>query len=312
MEVRTIITEALSRANIVPRRQPAPGDLVQTAFMLLQGIISQYNKDNYLSFTQATLDLPAKRYIHIYDEIDTLGGENNMYFDDADQLSAYELTEEDYDNNVWAMINDGQHLNVIYTVLSISTPSGPVYQWQPHVQDGFNPRYQQMRRYCESYHIQVPNVVKLNSLYINRGEVYGLLKLNFVPYAEFDAYINNDLYWTWNDGAEGEWMIEIKPILASQALKLRMAYNKGYKIDLDSDIRIPDNYIELLIVSLTQKLATKFPRLDDAQMLRLENDVKNMLANVRTPKADAKMVLRDNHYDRGMTAQDVLCGRMFL
>lgn len=311
MEVRTIITEALSRANIVPRRQPAPGDLVMTAFQLLQGIVSQYNKDNYLSFTQSSLDLPAKRYIHIYGDIDTLGGENNMYFDDADQLSAYELTEEEYNNNVWAMINDGQHLNVIYTVLRIGTPSGPIYQWQPHVQDGYNPRYQEMKRYCECYHVNVPNVVKLNSLMVNRGDVYGMLQLHFAPYSEFDAYVNSDLYWTWNDYAEGEWLIEVKPLVASQSNKLRLHYNKGFNIDLDSDIRIPDNYLELLIVSLTHKLAVKFPRLDDAQMLRLENEVKNMLSNVRTPKADAKMVVRENHWDRGYTATDVLQGRMF-
>lgn len=311
MEVRTIITEALSRANIVPRRQPAPGDLVMTAFKLLQGIVSQYNKDNYLSFTQASLDLPSRRYIHIYGDLDTLGGEHNMYFDDADQLSAYELTEEDDENNVWAMINDGQHLNVIYTVLRIGTPSGPVYQWQPHVQDGFNPRYQEMKRYCECYHVNVPNVVKLNSLMVNRGDIYGMLQLNFAPYSEFDAYVNSDLYWTWNDYAEGEWLVEVKPLVASQSNKLRLHYNKGFNIDLDSDIRIPDNYLELLIVSLTHKLAVKFPRLDDAQMIRLENDVKTMLSNVKTPKADAKMVVRENHWDRGYTATDVLQGRMF-
>ena len=187
MEVRTIITEALSRANIVPRRQPAPGDLVMTAFKLLQGIVSQYNKDNYLSFTQASLDLPSKRYIHIYGDVETLGGENNMYFDDADQLSAYELTEEDAERNVWAMINDDHHLNVIYNVIRIGTPSGPIYQWQPHVQDGYNPRYQEMKRYCECYHVQVPNVSKLNSIMVNRGDVYGLLQLNFAPYSEFDG-----------------------------------------------------------------------------------------------------------------------------
>jgi hypothetical protein len=64
-------------------------------------------------------------------------------------------------------------------------------------------------------------------------------------------------------------------------------------------------------VSLTHKLAVKFPRLDDAQMIRLENEVKNMLSNVRTPKADAKMVVRENHWDRGYNATDVLQGRMF-
>jgi hypothetical protein len=282
-----------------------------TACNLLQGIISTYNKDSFLSFTQASLDLPSRRYIHIYGEENTLGGEHNMYFDDADQLSTYELTEEDYDNNVWAMINDGQHLNVIYTVLSIGTPSGTIYQWQPHIQDGFNPRYQEMKRYCECYHVHVPDVMKLNSLMVNRGDVYGMLQLNFAPYSEFDAYVNSDLYWTWNDYAEGEWLIEVKPLVASQSNKLRLRYNKGFHIDLNSDIRIPDNYLELLIVSLTHKLAVKFPRLDDAQMIRLENEVKNMLSNVRTPKADAKMVVRENHWDRGYNATDVLQGRMF-
>ena len=311
MEVRTIITEALSRANIVPRRQPAPGDLVMTAFQLLQGLVSQYNKDNYLSFTQSSLDLPSKRYIHIYGDLNTLGGEHNMYFDTEAQLTAYEPTEEDYDNNVWAMVNDGQHLNTIYSILCIETPGDPVYQWQPHVQDGFNPRYQEMKRYCECYHVHVPNVVKLNSLMVNRGDVYGMLQLNFAPYSEFDAYVNSDLYWTWNDYAEGEWLVVVKPLVASQSNKLRLHYNKGFQIDLNSDIRIPDNYLELLIVSLTHKLAVKFPRLDDAQMLRLETEVTNMLSNVRTPKADAKMVVRENHWDRGYTATDVLQGRMF-
>ena len=81
MEVRSIITEALSRSNVVPRRQPAPGDLVQSAYQLLKGLVSQYNNDNYLSFTQRQIDVPAKRYIHIYDEEDTLKGEHNLYFD---------------------------------------------------------------------------------------------------------------------------------------------------------------------------------------------------------------------------------------
>mgnify|MGYP007022101379 CR=1 FL=1 len=309
MEVRTIITEALSRANIVPRRQPAPGDLVMTAFQLLQGLISQYNKDNYLSFTQASLDLPSKRYIHIYDDTDTMLDANNRVFQNMTQLSENPPTSVDYADGALAYVADGAHENMVFYVTS---PVQGVYIWVPSAPtQEFDPRYQQMKRYCECYHVHVHNVVKLNSLMVNRGDVYGMLQLNFAPYSEFDAYVNSDLYWTWNDYAEGEWLVVVKPLVASQSNKLRLHYNKGFQIDLNSDVRIPDNYLELLIVSLTHKLAVKFPRLDDAQMIRLENEVKNMLSNVRTPKADAKMVVRENHWDRGYNATDVLQGRMF-
>lgn len=311
MEVRTIITEALSRSNLVPRRQAAPGYQVEDAFKLLQGICSKYNNDNYLAFTQSTLDLPARRVIHIYDEIDSLKGENNLYFDSDTELQGYELTQEDADNNVWAFLNDGQHDTVVYSVITISTPVGPQYSWLPHPNQEYNARYQDMLKYAKAYHIQVPNVSKLNTLNVNRGSTYGMLKLNFLPRGEFDSYVANELYWTYTEGAEGEWLIEIKPYVATAGVKLRLEYNKGFKIDLDTDLRIPDAYLELLTVALTHKLAIKYPRLDADHMNRLEKEVATMLDNVRTPKADTKSVKRENDYTGGYSANDVMVGRMF-
>lgn len=311
MDVRTIIVESLSRANIVPRRQAAPGYLVEDGLKLLQGIISKYNNDNYLAFTQASLDLPPERYIHIYGEEDTFKGENEMYFDTADELSAYEPTVEDYDNNVLAMITDGQHDNVIYSVIAIGTPGGTIYQWQPHPNQEYNASFQHMSLYAKCYHIHVPNVNKLNTLNVNRGETYGMLKLHFIPHAEFDSYVDNDLYWTFSPLSEGEWVIKVKPYVATAANKLRLEYNKGFQVDLDSDLRIPDAYIELLTVSLTYKLALKYPRIDAEHMARLEHEVGTMLSNVMTPKADTMSVKRENDYSRGYNANDVMCGRMF-
>lgn len=308
MNVRSIIVEALNRSNVVPRRQPAPGDKVQDGLNLLLGIASKYNNDNYLAFTQCTVDIPARRYIHIYDQDDTGMGEHNMIFETRDLLLLYQPTDEDFMNQVYAMAKDST--NTYFRVIRV----GDVNQWfEVEHPDEYDQRYQQMKRYCETYHIHVKEVAKLNSLFVNRGNTYGMLRLHFVPRADFAGFVANELLWTWTEGAEGEWFIETKPYVSNNAAKLSLSYNRALKFDLDSDLRIPDAYIELLTVALTHKLALKFPRVDDAQMQRLENDVTVMLDNVRTPKADAKQVLREDGWgDCSGTFEGVLQGRMFL
>ena len=81
------------------------------------------------------------------------------------------------------------------------------------------------------------------------------------------------------------------------------------QFDLDDDLFIPDNYVELLIVALTHKLALQYPRLDDAQMQRLENEVRVLVDNVRTPKASDRMIEREDYFETaGMMTQDQLMG----
>lgn len=313
MEIRSIITEALSRANLVPRRQnrqTASDDLVQSAYILLQGIVSQYNNDNYLSFSQREIDLPCKKLIHIYDEDDTLKGDHNLYFSSTDQLNAYELTEEDYKEQVWAMIADRQHDNVVYTVIAVSTSEETVYQWQANPNQDFNSRYQQMKRYIDSYHIQVRGVAKINTLMIKVPTAGAeAVKLAFVPRAEFDKYYRNELAWTFTQLSEGEWLIETKAYALSGADKLRMDYNEAIRIDLDTDLRVPDAYIELLTCALTYKLAVKYPRMDDAQTTKLAAELQTMLDNVSTPKADVKLVKRDSYDVNDFTYWGVVSGR---
>ncbi len=313
MEVRSIITEALSRANVVPRRQPAPGDLVQSSYNLLKGIVGKYNNDNFLSFTQQKLDLPARKVIHIYGEHDTMLGDENKIFSSVEEFSSYELTEQDYLVRLWGFINDGQHNSTIYSVKVVySAEVGPVYQWEEHPnQDGFDPRYQQIMRYINAYHVHLDGVSKLNTLAINRGQPCGMLEMHFEPYANFDSYCNTDLIWTFNDLSQGEWIIEVKPYLVAQNVKLRLDYNRAIEFDLDTDLRIPDAYIELLTVALTYKLAVAYPRMDDAQVARLATELEGMLNNVKTPKADAKQVLRGDGYDDRSSYWGVVSGRMW-
>lgn len=305
MEVRSIITEALSRANVVPRRQPAPGDLVQSSFNLLKGIVSKYNNDNFLSFTQQKLDLPARKVIHIYGKHDTMLGEYNYVFNDTSEMNRYVPSVEDKQNDAFAVIktNPQQVYGVVETM--------GAYHWEPIEVDAFNPRYQQILRYVNAYHVHLDGVSKLNTLAINRGQPCGMLEMHFEPYANFDAYCNTDLIWTFNDLSQGEWIIEVKPYLVAQNVKLRLDYNRAIEFDLDTDLRIPDAYTELLTVALTYKLAVAYPRMDDAQVARLATELEGMLNNVKTPKADAKQVLRGDGYDDRSSYWGVVGGRMW-
>ena len=305
MEVRSIITEALSRANVVPRRQPAPGDLVQSSFNLLKGIVSKFNNDNFLSFTQQKLDLPARKVIHIYGEHDTMLGDYNYVFNDSSEMTRYVPSVEDKQNDAFAVIktNPQQVYGVVETM--------GAYHWEPIEVDEFDPRYQQILRYVNAYHVHLDGVSKLNTLNINRGQPCGMLELHFEPYADFDSYCNTDLIWTFNDLAQGEWIIEVKPYLVAQNVKLRLDYNRAIEFDLDSDLRIPDAYVELLTVALTYKLAVAYPRMDDAQVARLATELEGMLNNVKTPKADAKQVLRGDGYDDRYSYVGVVSGRMW-
>lgn len=306
MEVRTLITEALNRANVVPRRQPAPGDKMETGLKLLKAVASQYNNDNYLAFTQCSIDLPCRQYIHIYDEVDTMAGEHNMIFATRALLEDYSPTEQDFLDEVYGMAKDST--NTYFRVIKV----GDEVQWfEVEHPDEFEQRFQQMKRYCEAYHMRVREVAKLNTLFVNRGGAqYGMYKLNWLPRNEFDGYYSTSLYWTWTEMAEGEWLIELKPFVADNAAKLKLEYNRSLKFDIDTDLRVPDAYNELLTVALTYKMAVKWPRLDEAHMTRLENELATMLDNVSTPKADAKQVLRDvDQVDWSGTPQGVLSGR---
>lgn len=305
MEVRSIITEALSRANVVPRRQPAPGDLVQSSFNLLKGIVSKYNNDNFLSFTQQKLDLPARKVIHIYGQHDTMLGDYNYVFNDMSEMTGYVPSAEEKQNDAWAVIRT--NTQQVYVVVETSG----AYHWEPIEVDGYDPRYQQILRYIDAYHVHLDGVSKLNTLAINRGQPCGMLEMHFEPYASFDSYCNTDLIWTFNDLSQGEWIIEVKPYLVAQNVKLRLDYNRAIEFDLDTDLRIPDAYIELLTVALTYKLALAYPRMDDAHVARLATELEGMLNNVQTPKADAKQVLRGDGYDDSSSYWGVVGGRMW-
>lgn len=313
MDVRSIIKEATSRINLVPRKQAVPGDILETAYRLLKGIVSKYNYDNLLNFTQNSVIVNNTEVIHIYDETDFVKGKNNMYFDSTASVYNYTPTSEDYQNEVWAMAKDAPN-----TVFIVYSPSPDVYAWRSQtILDHMLPRIQEMKNYLSMQHVCVRDVAKINSVYLitPTAEPYKLHKeLDFVPANKFDSYLNGAPVYTVTEKSEGEWIMRIKPGIALLDRRLKINYNEAIELDVDSDLYIPDNYTELLIVALAHKLALQFPRLDETQMNRLEQEVRVLVDNVRTPKAITRSIIRNDYFEDAYhttTPTELLTGYWF-
>lgn len=309
MNVREIIKEAVTRVNLVPRRQAIPGDLLENAYRLLKGVVNKYNYDNLLNFTQNSVIVNNAEITHLWDETDIVKGKNNMYFDSVAQMEAYTPDEEDYENEVWAMVKGVN--DYVYIVYS---PALNVYAWHGQYIYSETMRIQQMREYMKMQHVQIRDVAKINSIYLvtpKNTEYAEHYELKFVPAYKFDNYYNDASVYTLIQKSEGEWLIQLKPNVAKQNYRLKINYNESLDFDLDDDLYIPDNYIELLIVALAHKLALEYPRLDETQMERLQLEVQTLVDNVRTPKAVTRMILREPYdfFNNGrMTQNELISG----
>lgn len=309
MNVREIIKEAVTRVNLVPRRQAIPGDLLENAYRLLKGVVNKYNYDNLLNFTQNSIIVNNAEVTHLWDETDIVKGKHNMYFDSVPQMEAYTPDEEDYENNTWAMVKGiNDYIYVVYE------PAPGVYAWHNQYIYQETLRIQQMREYMKMQHVQIRDVAKINSIYLvtpKNTEYAEHYELKFVPAYKFDNYYNDASVYTLIQKSEGEWLIQLKPNVAKQNYRLKINYNESLDFDLDDDLYIPDNYIELLIVALAHKLALEYPRLDETQMERLQLEVQTLVDNVRTPKAVTRMILREPYdfFNNGrMTQNELISG----
>lgn len=307
MEIRSIIKEALIRANIVSRRQPAPDDKVESGYRLLKGLVAFCNKENYLSFTLSEMKLPARRVLHLYDKTDTMLGDGLRVYDTTEDLQSESLTEEDV--GIVAMAKD----NVTIAYVCKDVAQGTII-FVPHTTDKYNEDDLSLVRYIEATHVKIRNIAKLNTLMLTNGvdANNAFTKLSFVPFDDFGRNNNNDLVWTWTPLSEGEYVVLTKPYVAGGAISYSLYYNKGIEFDIDSDLRIPDAFSELLIAGLAYKLSVEFPRVNESKQLSLKAEFDNMVNNVKTPNADSRQVRRDIDYIGGMTSQDVLAGRMLL
>lgn len=316
IKIRDILIEALDRANIVPRRQAARGDIVETAYRELQGIVKKYNNDNFLSFTQneAVIDVKTQN-IHIYDDDDSVVSKLKFFYEgwNVNFLNGKVIDEvpepsEELLNSDYIVIAEdflsyrkverqGSADGIVYTWgnYTVSTPSNRLIQLQKFILDTTN--------------VHIKDVAKISAIHFaNKSQQdiseLSFVKCNFVPFTDFDNVYDCFAY-TFIEKSENEWILKMK----SYPTTVKMIYNESLEFDLNSELYIPDAYAELLIVALTHRLALRFPRLDSEQMERLKLDLISMQNNVKTPKADAKYIYREGYDDRLVgTYQGILRG----
>lgn len=307
ISVKDLIKEASVRAGF-PRKQPLSGNIEETAYRLLVGIVSKYNNDNLLSYTQNTVTVNNHKQIHIFDNEDSL-----IYSDAEHGLMKYSQNKPEATvDDVGTRIYIGSE-NRVYEGLQVTVPGSTIYVWSDKTSEYTDFDLQKMEEYLNMEHIKIPDVSKIQSIYLVDSNGEWKQELSFKNYIDFDKFSPSSLVFTYVQKSEGEWLITLKSVISRMNYKLKINYNEAvdFSDDINTKFYIPDAYVELLTTALAHKLALQFPRLDDAQMQRLENDVRVMVDNVRTPKAEDKILLRANslrsEYGQ-MSADELMAG----
>lgn len=240
--VRSIIVEALDRANLCSRRQSAPADMTETAYRFLRGIASKYSNDNLLQFIVAEC-----------------GGD---------------LTKREF-------------------CLGETDPSAPGEY--------------------EELDIPAPKIQKVNRMYWRRKDSSGIgtyVELLYVSPDDFDAYPDGTGVYTCQPLNDLQVILRTK-LLPDPGTEFKVMYNKKWDFDLDTDLRIPEQYEELFITALTHKLALARPRLSTEQVRLLKEELDSMESNVKTSSRAVKYLSRRVPVN-GISRTAFLNGTMFL
>jgi hypothetical protein len=143
--------------------------------------------------------------------------------------------------------------------------------------------------------VVVENLADIKEAYYENNQLQRDVQLPFVSFEDFYNGGYGDSVYTWQQISDRKVELRFTPRYTQYARsgKTKIIYNLSYKIDLDSELKVPDIYEELFITALTYKLAVEFPRLDEAHTQRLQNELKAIEDSIKTPTRANKMVLRD-------------------
>lgn len=256
--VRDIIVNALDEAGLVNRNQPAPGNMVESAYNLFSRRIDEYSNTNYLSFTRKEVDVDITKEQMIL-------GEGELT-EDAEDNVLFCINELDKPNP--ALVEVGIYLyltedKVCYQAIDsewVSVPNNKVWELE--------------------YDVYVPNLQEVVACYDD-----GNNELNFVSYEDWYGYDCSQIY-------------SVLPIddcnmkLFTHQKQVKVIYNESFDFDLNSVLRIPKQFISLFTTGLTYDLSVKYPRLSDNTIARIFDRLDKLEKNVRRSSAKNKFLGR--------------------
>ena len=100
-------------------------------------------------------------------------------------------------------------------------------------------------------------------------------------------------------------------MVVTDNLTLKVNYNRKWNVTLDTELRVPEQYEELFIASLTHALAVAFPRLNNEQVALLKNQLDEIEKNVKTSTRAIKYISR-SPTKMACTYADFLSGNIFV
>lgn len=224
IKVRSIITEALNRSNLVSLRQTPPADMVETSYRLLKGICAKYSNDNLLQFLVSDCE-------HVLDKSEYVVG-----------------------------TTDASHPE---TYLAVD--------------------------------MEAPELQKVNKVYwkpVGDERKYGsYVEMQYAAPSDFDMYPVGSSVYTFQSINDLQGILKVK-VVPNTNMKLKLSYNRKWNMTLDTELRIPEQYVELFITALTHKLAMSFPRLNTEQVKLLKDELTEIENNVKTATRAVKYVGR--------------------
>ena len=331
--IRDVITEALARSSLVSRSQPAPGNMVESAYRLLKGIASDYSKHNLLQFLRREVDLNemvikedqyvlGNGYVEGVDFWFVESGETPPFppANVWDRARAWNK-----DREVWKMVGNGagttKWQREVYPDQknAMATLNGAVERIVP---GGIQPvmRLGEIDNDLPNDWVQVPveNIACIKEVYWDRTNdpmANAAIPLQFVSFEDFNNGAYGDYIYTYQEITDTKVEIKFKPrFVASlgQYKNLKVIYNVKYEFNLDSTLRIPDIYQELFTAALTYALACEFPRLSPEHTERLKNTMKDLENSVKTPTRANKFVTREPYTGNGLYSMQQLDSGSFL
>lgn len=319
--IKDVITDALSRANLVNRRQEAPGHMVESAYLLLRGIAADYSSHNLLQFLRREVDLNEtviKEDQVILSDDYTMG--ENFWLIEGDDITPYvedgTIPEAENvpdgakvwnrDRSVWVKFrpDSGAVLwrrdDYPSKERAIGAMNGAVTKVIP---GGIQP-VMVIGTIDPDIHsdvVQVPveNLEKITEVYWDRSNdpmANATVPLQFVSFEDFNNGAYGEYIYTWQPISDTKVELKLKPRfvrMLTNSQNLKMIYNVRYSFDLNSVMKIPDIYQELFTVALTYKLAVKYPRLSPEHTERLRVTLKEIEDSVKTPTRANKLIIRE-------------------
>ena len=117
--------------------------------------------------------------------------------------------------------------------------------------------------------------------------------LRFVPLSLIDNFSESDKVYTARQTSDKIWELEVKQ--SSVNKELSIVYNEKIECEMNTEYYAPEEYSELLVLALTSKLLTIFPRIDGSMKESVDGQLQRMIINIQSKQSNTKLIMSNKY-----------------